>query len=86
MKQYIYFFSLLFFLNSITILAQEDNNDAKSSREKFEAANSLMEDHLYEFAKKLWLELYEAEPQNANINFKTGYCLLNTTHDKKTSF
>ena len=86
MKQYIFFFSLLLFLNSITILAQEDNNDAKSSREKFEAANSLMEDHLYEFAKKLWLELYEAEPQNANINFKTGYCLLNTTHNKKQAF
>ena len=37
--------------------SQEKVNDKASFREKFEAANSLMEDNLFEFAKEIWLEL-----------------------------
>jgi len=87
MKSFIYLFSILFFLSNTTFSQEKENNNDKSTlKEKFEAANSLMEDHLYEFAKEIWLELYEADPLNANINFKTGYCLLNTAHDKKDAF
>ena len=85
MKLYSYLFILMFFLNSAAF-SQDTENDKSSFKEKFEAANSLMEDHLYEFAKEIWLELYEDDSLNANINFKTGYCLLNTAHDKKTAF
>ncbi len=85
MKLYSYLFILMFFLNSAAF-SQDTENDKSSFKEKFEAANSLMEDHLYEFAKEIWLELYEDDSLNANINFKMGYCLLNTAHDKKTAF
>ena len=87
MKSFIYLFSILFFLSNTAFSQEKENNNDKSTlKEKFEAANSLMEDHLYEFAKEIWLELYKADSLNANINFKTGYCILNTAHDKKEAF
>ncbi len=61
----------------------EQDKDDPSFREKFEAANSLMEDHLYEFAKEIWLELAKEDSLNSNVYYKTGYCLLKTAHHKK---
>jgi tetratricopeptide (TPR) repeat protein len=67
--------------------SQEEQEKSKGSfREKFEAANSLMEDNLYEFAKDIWLELLIENVSNANINYKVGFCLLKSANDKKEAF
>ncbi|MDB4710645.1 hypothetical protein OAF16_02845 [Flavobacteriales bacterium] len=66
--------------------SQEKVNDKASFREKFEAANSLMEDNLFEFAKEIWLELVIEQPENSNVNYKTGYCLLKSANNKKEAF
>ena len=66
--------------------SQEQESDKASFREKFEAANSLMEDNLFEFAKEIWLELVKEQPENSNVNYKTGYCLLKSANNKKEAF
>ena len=71
---------------SSSLYSQKEINEKGSFREKFEAANSLMEDNLFEFAKDIWLELVKEEPENSNINYKTGYCLLKSANNKKDAF
>ena len=69
------------------VFSQEEQEKSKVSfREKFEAANSLMEDNLYEFAKDIWLDLLIENVSNANINYKVGFCLLKSANDKKEAF
>ena len=78
----LFVFSFAFLIN---ITSQElIQNDSKGSfKEKFDAANLLMNDKLYEFAKDLWLEIVDDKLSNANVNYKTGFCLLNTALNKK---
>ena len=64
---------------TISVKAQSNNEYQK----KFEAANQLMDQKQYEIAKDLWIELAEEYPDNANINYKAGYCLLNTFFQKR---
>jgi hypothetical protein len=80
-------FLLLFAICTLSsAYSQEEISKQASFREKFEAANSLMEDNLFEFAKDIWLELVKEEPENSNINYKTGYCLLKSANNKKDAF
>ncbi len=74
--KFIFCFNFLFCL-----LLNAQNND--SFQKKFETANILNDQKQYELAKDIWIELAEEYPNNANINFKTGFCLLNTTFQKK---
>jgi len=73
---------------SLTSVAQIDAEKLKESlknasfREKLEAANMLMEDQLYHFAKDILLNLVEEQPDNANVNYKTGLCLLNISNER----
>ena len=53
-----------------------------SFREKFEAANLLMEDQLYVYAADVLKSLAEEQPDNANVNYKTGYCLLQISNER----
>jgi len=60
----------------------EESLKNTSFKQKFETANSLMEDNLYEFAIKIWLNLIEEQPTNSNINYKLGLCYLNSNHER----
>lgn len=69
---------ILLSIHCFDCIGQSDNDFVK----KFEAANRYNDQKQFEVAKELWIELAEKNPNNANINFKTGYCLLNTTFQK----
>ena len=60
----------------------EKNLKNASFKQKFETANTLMEDQLYEFATKIWLNLIEEQPTNANINYKLGLCYLHSSLER----
>ena len=60
----------------------EKNLKNASFKQKFETANSFMEDHLYEFATKIWLNLIEEQPTNSNINYKLGLCYLHSSLER----
>ncbi|MBL4704480.1 MAG: PD40 domain-containing protein [Flavobacteriales bacterium] len=63
----------------------EENLKGASFRQKFEAANSLMEDQLYELSLPIWESLYKEQPENANINYKYGYCLFHANENRKAA-
>ena len=52
-------------------------------QKKFEAANQFTDQKQYEVAKDIWIELAQQYPDNANLNYKAGYCLLNTFFKKR---
>ncbi|MFN9393261.1 MAG: tetratricopeptide repeat protein [Flavobacteriales bacterium] len=49
---------------------------------KFIEANRLMEERFWTQAIKEWTALLQADPNNANINYKIGYCILQTSSSK----
>ena len=59
-----------------------DGQSNAEFQKKFEAANQLLDQKQYEIAKELWIELAGEYPDNANVNYKTGYCLLKTFFQK----
>jgi len=61
----------------------EESLKNSSFREKFEAASSLMDDQLYELSLPLWKSLLEDQPENGNLNYKYGYCLLRSNENRK---
>lgn len=63
-------------LQSSILLAQSD------FQKRFEAGNTFLDQKQFELAKNLWIDLAKDNPDNANVNFKTGFCLLNTTFQK----
>lgn len=71
-------------LTAATVVAQGGFDPEKfkeslkeaSFEEKFEAANLLMEDQLYTYAADVLISLVEEQPDNANVNYKLGYCFL----------
>tara|TARA_B100001093_G_scaffold520255_1_gene613977 strand:- start:1377 stop:3749 length:2373 start_codon:yes stop_codon:yes gene_type:complete len=75
----LYFLTISFAITSSFSIAQTSTD----FQNKFEAANQLNDLKQFELAKEIWIELANDYPNNANINFKTGYCLLNTTFEKK---
>lgn len=52
---------------------------------RFLEANRLMEEKFWIQSIEIWKELYESNPQNANVNYKLGYCYLQTPNDKLKS-
>lgn len=58
------------------------NLKAQSFREIFTEANLLTEDGYYGLATPLWQSLLEENPENANLNFKMGKCLLSQGIDR----
>ncbi len=53
-----------------------------SFKEKFEAANLLIEDQLYVYAADVLKSLCEEQPDNGNVNYKTGFCLLQISNER----
>lgn len=52
-------------------------------REKFTEANVLMDEQSFELALTVWLDLVEDEPENANVNYKLGYCYYQIPSQRK---
>ena len=61
--------------------AQRDGGHGKF-REDFTEANLLMEEGYYNQALELWLQLYNEDPSNANLNYKIGLCYLKSVNEK----
>jgi hypothetical protein len=49
---------------------------------KFLEANKLMEEKLWTQSINAWKEILATDPNNANINYKLGYCLLQSANSK----
>ena len=77
------FFSLL-----IVALVAICNSFASSNMGKpefvaaFSEANKLMEEKFWDQAAKEWKSVLAMDPENINVNFKLGYCLLQTETNK----
>lgn len=67
---------LLLFVNSI---------QSQTSEDQFLFADDLVEDGNFHKALSIYLNLLSEDPQNANLNFKIGYCYLNTSTEKSKS-
>lgn len=48
----------------------------------FTEANKLMEEKFWDQAAKEWRKVLEMDPENINVNYKLGYCLLQTETNK----
>ncbi|MFT4661622.1 MAG: hypothetical protein ACI8XB_001900 [Patiriisocius sp.] len=70
----------LCFLFSVPLFSQEA--DSKFYDEFVEAAR-LMEEGYKKKSLVIWKRLAEAEPENANVNYKTGYCYLLQNNGRK---
>lgn len=66
-------------LNIFSIAAVPPRFDFTS---KFVEANRLMEEKLWTQSINTWREILENDPNNANVNYKLGYCLLQTANSK----
>lgn len=82
------FTNLSIFILLVSVNAQIATADLSkySSKEKFEAANALMMiDNRYDEAAIIWKHLVDEDPDNANLNYKLGYCILNSSEGKAKS-
>ncbi|MBT4774937.1 MAG: hypothetical protein HON99_04395 [Crocinitomicaceae bacterium] len=61
----------------------EESLKNSSFKERFEAANSLIDDQLYELSLPIWKSLVEEQPENGNVNYKYGFCLLKSNENRK---
>lgn len=79
MKYIILFFALSLISCTATAQYQSRNNEAKLDADYY----MMMEE--YDRALKLYLNVLESEPQNADIKYKIGICYLNSESEKKTA-
>jgi uncharacterized protein HemY len=49
---------------------------------KFLEANQMLEERLWIQSINAWIDLLVENPNNANINYKIGYCYLQTANSK----
>lgn len=77
MKKNIVFIFFLFI--SISIFSQGDKGDY---REKFIQGNYLILEQNYLLALKYFKDAYQIDSSNANINYKIGYCYLESPTEK----
>lgn len=77
------FFSLLIFAFTAISSAYAVSNIGKPDFvAAFTEANKLMEEKFWDQAAKEWREVLAMDPDNINVNFKLGYCLLQTESNK----
>lgn len=55
---------------------------AQNARESYLLAEDMLEDENYHKALNIYQQLLTQWPNNANLNFKIGYCYLNTATEK----
>jgi len=73
-KQILFFIVFTFLFNNYI--------SQSAFKNKFEKANSLMADKLFDLSKVLWLELANLDTTNSNVNYKTGICLLSSSNQR----
>ncbi|MFZ6052648.1 hypothetical protein [Halocola ammonii] len=73
---------LLLFFALYFASPQHANAAPNNFGDQFTEANQLMEEGLWRESIQIWLDLVKANPENANLNFKLGYCYLQTATDK----
>lgn len=76
-KQFLLGLLLLFFFNDI--YSQGDKSDY---RENFTQGNLLILEQTYPLALKHFLQAYQIDSSNANINYKVGFCYLQSANEK----
>jgi tetratricopeptide (TPR) repeat protein len=77
MKRLLLAFALLSFAQAVSAqLAVGDFNA------DFLEANQLMEEKQWNRSIDIWKGLYQSNQENANINYKLGYCYLQTANEK----
>jgi hypothetical protein len=77
------FFSLLI----VALVAMSNSNAASNMGNPefvaaFTEANKLMEEKFWDQAVKEWREVLAMDPKNINVNYKLGFCLLQTETQK----
>ena len=60
-------------------------NAQNSFSERFLEANTLIEEKQHNVALPLWLKLLTEQPDNNNVNYKTGLCYLKSANEKGKS-
>lgn len=77
LRSFVFILALMLFGNALL---------AQSNKEKFMVgfaeANKLMEEKFWYQAIKEWKKVLALDPENLNVNYKLGYCLLNTENEK----
>ena len=76
------FLALTAILTVSTSFAQMSAGDFNAD---FLEANQLMEEKLWNQSLDVWKKLYTEQPENANVNYKLGYCYLQTANEKLKS-
>ena len=82
MKIYLIVIVLVSF-SALNIFAQKYDKDL--FEKNFYLAEGLIEKEDFVEALKIYQDLLQMDPQNSNINFKIGYCYLNTVLEKNKS-
>ena len=73
----------ILFLCCFQLVNTQNSCGQRNFKDKFIEGNLLMDDKHYELAlKNVWLDLLQEDPDNANLNYKAGFCYFNTP-DKK---
>lgn len=82
-------FSLIRFIRSFTVLVLFFHQTSFSQplsksefRQYFTQGNLMMLDNFHDTAVRTFLRLYQADPSNANVNYKIGVCYLNLPAEK----
>lgn len=70
------------FLQTLLLSAQE-NGDNAVARRRYKAAEGFLFEDNFQAAIPLYVSLLEQEPDNSDINFKLGFCYLNSVLEKK---
>ncbi|MCB0762148.1 MAG: PD40 domain-containing protein [Flavobacteriales bacterium] len=77
------------FLLCVIVLASFSTLYANVGRgdfqQRFLEANQLMEEKLWNKSIDIWLTLFAENATNANVNYKLGYCYLQTSNEKLKS-
>lgn len=77
LRSFVFILALMLFGNALL---------AQSNKDKFMVgfaeANKLMEEKFWYQAIREWKKVLALDPENLNINYKLGYCLLNTENEK----
>ncbi len=77
MNRIIYFLFFVLFVFSPTLLWPQNNE------ENYYIADEFLEDEDWEQAIEVYKELLYENPENADLNFRLGFCYLNTPDQKK---
>ena len=75
--------ALLFF--SLLVIGVKAQISGSNFNSKFIEANQLMEEKLWNRASNIWSQLILEDQFNGNVNYKLGYCLLETANRKLES-